>query len=136
MMNINFNVTGHERKKMVQAVSEIIGLSARYQGAPTFAYNVGSYGIDKDGILNGPNNPVLVADLCSLYDFEPVSAEYETQMQGAETLPDELLTIEIPLEGFTDGAIQNLEKLIASKASLIKKAISAENLLLRGLKLQ
>ncbi|MBS3898862.1 MAG: virulence protein [Dethiobacter sp.] len=38
------------------------------------------------------------------------------------------LTIEMPLAGFTDAAFENLERLIASKAALIKKAIGAEAL--------
>ena len=36
-----------------------------------------------------------------------------------------ILTIEMPIEGFSDESIVNLEKLVASKASLIKKAIGA-----------
>lgn len=38
------------------------------------------------------------------------------------------LEIEIPVDGVTDEAFVNLEKLVASKASLIKKAIGAETL--------
>lgn len=38
------------------------------------------------------------------------------------------LTIEVPLDGFTEESIVNLEKLIASKASLIRKAIGADTL--------
>jgi hypothetical protein len=38
------------------------------------------------------------------------------------------LTIEMPLDGFADESIANLEKLIASKSNLIKKAIGAEDL--------
>jgi len=34
----------------------------------------------------------------------------------------------MPLDGFTDAALENLERLIASKASLIKKAIGADAL--------
>jgi len=34
----------------------------------------------------------------------------------------------MPLDGFTETAIENLKKLIASKASLIKKSVGADNL--------
>jgi len=40
----------------------------------------------------------------------------------------EIIAIEMPLEGFTERALDNLERLIASKAVLIKKAIGAEAL--------
>jgi len=38
------------------------------------------------------------------------------------------LTIELPLAGFTEAALENLDRLIASKAALIKKAIGADAL--------
>jgi hypothetical protein len=40
------------------------------------------------------------------------------------------LTIEMPLEGFTEATLANLERLVASKAGLIKKAVGAESLLI------
>lgn len=40
----------------------------------------------------------------------------------------EIIAIEMPLEGFTERALDNLERLIASKAGLIKKAIGADTL--------
>jgi hypothetical protein len=46
----------------------------------------------------------------------------------AGDVPDDILTIEMPLEGFTERALENLDKLIASKATLIKKAIGADAL--------
>jgi hypothetical protein len=46
----------------------------------------------------------------------------------AETPKPELLTIEMPLDGFTPEKLENLRKLIDSKAVLIKKALGAEDL--------
>lgn len=39
-----------------------------------------------------------------------------------------MLCIEVPLEGFTEATLGNLERLVLSKASLIKKAIAADAL--------
>jgi hypothetical protein len=48
---------------------------------------------------------------------------------GGDYIPDEdTLTIEIPLEDFTETALENLNRLIASKETLIKKAIEADAL--------
>lgn len=52
-MEIRFNVTGAERKKLVTAVSEVLGEAMNYKGAPTFAYIVGEYTIDRNGTLTG-----------------------------------------------------------------------------------
>jgi hypothetical protein len=77
-MKINYNVTGAERKSLVAAISRELNQPTKYLGAPTFAYEVGSYRIDKNGILEGEDNPGLVADLCSLHGFKADSEEYDT----------------------------------------------------------
>ncbi len=41
---------------------------------------------------------------------------------------DDTLAIEMPLEGFTETALENLDRLITSKAALIKKAIGTDSL--------
>ena len=53
-MNINFRVTGKERKALVEALSEITFSEAAYAGAPTFAYRVGDYTVDKNGVIFYP----------------------------------------------------------------------------------
>ena len=62
-MKINYNVTGTTRKALVEAVSKEQNIPAKYMGAPTFAYKVGNYTIDKSGILEGEDNSELVDDL-------------------------------------------------------------------------
>jgi hypothetical protein len=53
--------------------------------------------------------------------------DYYTEGPSESDVPD-TLTIEVPLEGFTVTAIDNLRRLIASKAELIKKALNAKTL--------
>ena len=55
-MELNYNVTGSERKALVGKVSTILNAPTKYLGAPTFAYEVGGYRIDKAGTLTGPDN--------------------------------------------------------------------------------
>jgi len=52
----------------------------------------------------------------------------ELAERGFEEEDSDRLVIEIPIDGFTDKALDNLNKLIASKASLIKKATGAKEL--------
>ena len=118
-MEIRFNVERTERQKLVGAISEIIGAPLKYKGAPSFAYEVGEFIIDKE---------------CTV-SFDPSTDREMVQTlmaqlaeRGFETESVDRLTIEIPLEGFTEQAFENLEKLIASKANLIKKAIGADDL--------
>jgi len=66
----------------------------------------------------------------SALEGEMVEANPETPPKGenAPTLGVDGLVIEIPLDGFTDIALDNLERLVAAKATLIKRAIGAEAL--------
>lgn len=151
-MEVKFNLKGAERKKLAQAVSALLETPLSYKGAPTFAYEIGGFSIDKDGTLTGPDNRGLIADLAGLYSLEPTGKSFDSEpiADTAEAMPDgsigegsktdddaiqatagegkELLTIEMPMEGFTDESLANLEKLVASKAALIMKAVSADSL--------
>ena len=46
-MKITYNLTGAERKKLVQAISEIRECDPQYLGVPTCAYQVDYITIDK-----------------------------------------------------------------------------------------
>lgn len=76
-MRINYNVTGPKRKALVAAISQELNAPTNYLGAPTFAYQVGGYHIDKSGVITGPDNPALEADLQGLHGFEAVEREYD-----------------------------------------------------------
>ena len=58
-----YHVTGVRRKQLVVAVSEFTNIEPEYLRAPTYAFAVGSYNIDKEGTLTGPENPALIESL-------------------------------------------------------------------------
>ena len=49
---LDYNVTGAERKRLVEAISAYTQAVARYLGAPTFAYEVDYFHIDKNGCVS------------------------------------------------------------------------------------
>lgn len=55
-MRLSYNVTGPERKSLVSAISTVLNAPTKYLGAPTFAYELGSYHVDKTGTVTGPDN--------------------------------------------------------------------------------
>lgn len=75
-MRIHYNLTGAERKSLVGAISQELNTPVHYLGAPTFAYEVGNYHIDKSGTLTGPDNLDLEADLQGIHGFEAVERAY------------------------------------------------------------
>ena len=62
-MALHYHVTGEQRKALVTAVSAFLDAPAVYQNAPTFAYAIGEYRVDKAGTLTGPASEALVAAL-------------------------------------------------------------------------
>lgn len=169
-MKINYNKTGAERKSLVAAISQELNLPTKYLAAPSFAYEVGGYRIDKNGTLEGADNLNLVADIEGLHSFVAISAEYDTPTTYEEALgglgaletfkcegltegeelglgserrehdaeppaygtpkPANSLTVEMPLVGFSETALDNLTKLVKAKSSLLKAALGVEALLI------
>ena len=127
-MKLHYSLVGEQRKSLVSAVSEILNQQVHYLGAPSFEYEVGAYRIDKTGLVTGPDNRELenvlkkrgfIAEACS-YD-EPEDASAAT----------DILSIEMPLAGFTPDKLDNLYKIVDAKAALLKAALGTENLTIR-----
>ena len=121
-MEIKYNVTGPDRKRLVQAIAQILESEAKYLGVPSCAYQVDNFTISKDGILsfddqtNSSEAEQLIERLAEM-SFE---AEIEESTDG--------LCIELPLKDTTEAAIDNLRRMVDSKATLIKKALGADSL--------
>lgn len=86
-MKITYSVTGEKRKALVSAIGQELNVLPKYLGAPTFAYEVGGYRIDRDGTLTGEDNRGLVADLQGLHSFIPTSVEYDAPIPTPEASP-------------------------------------------------
>lgn len=133
----DYHVTGTERKPFIQAISNLLGIPAVYQGAPTFAYTLGGYSLDRNGILQGPDDAdsdevkQLIQKLQEQGFTADLSGEEAPEPQTPE--PEEpqypiTFSVEMPRTGFTETALQNLQKIIASKETLLKKALGADAL--------
>jgi len=130
-MTVNYNVTGTKRKELVQLIANFTGCSAKYQGAPTFAYEVDYFTIDKSGALSfddKADSEVIERLLEMLYDngFEaeglPESDELEVQTENTG------LCIIMPRTLFTNTALENLKNLVEAKSNLFKKAFATDEL--------
>lgn len=121
-MKIKFNLQSSNRKHLAQAINEILGTKAIYQGTPKFEYTVGNFTIERDGPLyvNKVDVGEKIEDFLKELDQQGFHAESPDEPEG--------LTISVPREGFTDTTLNNLHQLIASKATLIKQALKVEPL--------
>ncbi len=125
-MQIDYNVTGSERKRLVQTIAEIMECETKYKGAPTFAYEVDYFTIDKNGVLSFDDR----ADSEEIEKLIEGLAERGFEFDGYDKT---VLTIEMPCSFFTDTALENLSRLVESKGSLLKKALGITDLsILKG----
>lgn len=142
-MEIKYNVTGAKRKELVSLIANFTGCDAKYKGAPTFAYEVDYFTIDKNGTLSfddRADSEVIERLLEMLYDNSFVAEEMisdeepeeaQTSEETAEETENHELNIRIPLTAITETAelgtvLSNLEAIIASKHELFKKAIGTD----------
>lgn len=123
-MKLDFNCTGADRKKLVNAIATITGESPRYLGAPSFAYQIGAYHIDKNGTVSHieATTPEDVDNLIERLREEGFSAE-DTIQKGITGI-----CISVPASQFSDASLNNLRGIIASKRALICKALGVEDL--------
>lgn len=124
-MQINFNVTGSERKRLVAAMGDILGSKPNYLGAPSFAYEVDYFTIDTNGTVSFDDR----ADSEKFKNLVERLQEKGFAVAAADTENGDIaLCIEMPRASFTDTALENLKRLMESKGKLIKKALGAETL--------
>lgn len=62
-MTVHYDVPGSARKALANAIGEAIGAYPAYKAAPTFAYIIGDYTLDRNSILTGPHNAYLLGFL-------------------------------------------------------------------------
>lgn len=120
-MKINYNVNGEERKRLVHLMADIIGCKAKYLGVPSYAYQVGVYHIDKNGLVTCDNETEGVNELAEKLmkeGFEPVGGIQETT----------LVCISMPEYMFSDTTMENLRNILEAKGTLIKKAFGVDEL--------
>lgn len=142
-MTIHYNVPGKKRKELAETIGAWLGVDIRYCGAPTFAYEIDRFTIDKDGNLtfsDCADSEVIERLLEYLYDnsFEcdisetlpPIDApEVEEDCpppcatpQNTANVGASVLCVSMPKAAFDERTLANLGALVASKANLIGKA--------------
>jgi len=149
-MKIQVSLDGRKRKELAIAVGTILGAPVSYKGPPTYEFEVGKASIGRDGSISLKNAravtenrlleglqergfmPILTEDaknLLSRDSSNDAEVSWDDGLPFTEVarkedaeLPDST-TIQMPLDGFDETALQNLRLLVDSKALLIQKAM-------------
>ena len=132
-MVIKYNVTGAERKRLVAALSNLMGVKAKYLGMPSMAYEVSDFIIDKNGNLelSDKANRTEIERVARHLASEGFIAEEEiSATEGRQTADSEEfgLTVSMLRSNFSEGALENLQALVEAKGELIRHALDVEEL--------
>ena len=145
-MQIKYNVMGDRRKALVAVMRDTLQDATRYLGAPSFAFQVGAYTVDKNGTVICPDGTdeaqieLLIRELAhdgfigervgeAAKPVEPKAIEPDQPKKETPRVADpDRLAIELPKDGMTPTAMENLRRLVASKATLLKKALGTDNM--------
>lgn len=100
-MELNYNVTGNERKALVKVISETTGEKAVYKFTPTYNFEIGELTVTRYGILIIPDgvDGTAVIEALSAAGFEYEAVETKEDAQEV-TEPEE--TIEPETEEETE----------------------------------
>lgn len=114
-MIIRYNVTGNERKRLAFELGRITLWEPVYEKAPTFAYKVGNYTVDKTGAI-----------LCPTATTKPIVDRIVKLLKEAGFVPTDILgdalVISIPKDTITPDAMFRLRQIIQSKTTLFEHA--------------
>lgn len=121
------------RKEIVKEISAFTLKKAKYLGAPSFVYQIGSTKVLKDGTLAfdegvdpGEASNLIYHLLDKGFKVGPQETVEEIEEQEA---PQQIaLTIKLPKATFTPEAIENLNNILMAKGALIQKALGLESL--------
>lgn len=103
------------RKALAKAISKYTGEQVKYMGLPSFAYQTGSYTIDRDGVIISEDNN----------DCEKLK-QYLIQLGYLE--PElETFEISVPIHDMNGIALRNLVYMLHSKQYLLNKAVGRVN---------
>ena len=130
--SIQLTLNDRKRKEAADCVGAALGIAPVYRKAPTYAYAIGKTEIDReailsfDGSMSEEDRRAVLSNLQAAGFYTPEATE-----KPADAIPQpnpDHLIIQMPLGGFSPEKLDNLSRLIASKATLLQKAIGAEAL--------
>jgi len=112
-----------DRRALIAALEQEMGLAAAYQGAPSFRYVIGDYTVLRDGRLEVEDAKADTALIGRLADAGLVEGA------AADT------GISFPMDGFSGRTMTNIVNSLAARGGMINKAIGKPDAIHMGAKL-
>jgi hypothetical protein len=128
-METQLTLNGRKRKEAADCIGTAIGIPPVYMKAPTYAYSIGKAILDRNAVLSLPylskTTQSAVLSALRTAGFLPEGVEDVADTPVPKAILDRLV-IQLPHADFSDIALDNLDKLIASKATLLSHALGTD----------
>ena len=121
-MDIKFELKSKQRPKLAEEIATALHTVPCYQKAPSLAYKIGDCTLERDGTLRIPDS-VNRGTVNSLLEHLK-----EKGFTGEAEQTEDRLTVSMPKASFTQGALENLAKLVENKGGLMARAFQAEEI--------
>ena len=129
MMTIKYTASGEQRKKLVNALSEILGCESKYLKAPSYGYEVGLCVVNRAGDIEFPDDMTeeeveAIVKKLTWHGFERILDEPAEEIGDASILEEPALGVEDPTEGNVFDAV---DATVEESEDVLDETVADEN---------
>lgn len=124
---IGFTLEPKQRPKLAQEIGKMLGTAPHYERVPSCAYDIAGYRLDREGVLHIPEGAEeeTVEDL--IWQLRERGFQDDVEITEEVPVQQEKLTIAISKESLMDTALENLQKIIANRQTLLQRAFQTDS---------
>lgn len=124
---IRFTLESKQRPKLAQEIGKILGTAPHYERVPSCAYDIAGYRLDKEGVLHIPEGAESKMVEYLIRQLRENGFQDDAEVIEDVAVQQDKLTIAVPREIYTDTALENLQKIIENKQTLLQRAFQTDS---------
>ena len=124
---IRFTLESKQRSKLAQEIGNILGTAPHYERVPSCAYDIAGYRLDKEGVLHIPEGAESEMVEYLIRQLRENGFQDDAEVIEDVAVQQDKLTIAVPKEILTDTALENLQKIIVNKQTLLQRAFHTDS---------
>ena len=124
---IRFTLESKQRPKLAQEIGNILGTALHYERVPSCAYDIAGYRLDKEGVLHIPEGAESEMVEYLIRQLRENGFQDDAEVIEDVAVQQDKLTLAVPKEILTDTALENLQKIIVNKQTLLQRAFQTDS---------
>ena len=124
---IRFTLESKQRPKLAQEIGNILGTAPHYERVPSCAYDIAGYRLDKEGVLHIQEGAESEMVEYLIRQLRENGFQDDAEVIEDVAVQQDKLTIAVPKEILTDTALENLQKIIINKQTLLQRAFQTDS---------